>query len=135
MKKRKAQAWVALRKLGNIRKSDLSRKLKINFFRSTVESILLYGAVSRIMTKTMNSEIDGTYTRLLLHALNINWRENITNMDLYGDLPKISSVMNAIKTWGLYRNGRWPDTVSADNKGHIRETLASKPESRYAERL
>ena len=41
----------------------------------------------------MNSEIDGTYTRLLRHALNINWRQHVTNVDFYGDLPKISSVI------------------------------------------
>ena len=44
VKMRKAQAWSAIRNLDNIWKFDLSRKLKINFFRSTVESILLYGA-------------------------------------------------------------------------------------------
>ena len=44
-------------------------------------------------TKTMNSEIDGTYTRLLHHALNVNWRQHGTNLDLYGDLPKISSAI------------------------------------------
>ena len=92
MKTRKAQAWAAIRKLDNIWKSDLPRKLKINLFRSTVESILLYGAETWAMTKTMNSEIDGTYTRLLRHALNINWRQHVTNVDLCGDLPKISSV-------------------------------------------
>ena len=44
------------------------------------------------MTKT-NCEIDGTYTRLLHHSLNTNWRQHVTNEKLYGDLPKISSVM------------------------------------------
>ena len=41
----------------------------------------------------MNSEIDGTYTRVLRHALNIYWRHHVTNENLYGDLPKISSVI------------------------------------------
>ena len=76
-KTRKAQAWAAIRKLENIWKSDLPCKLKIHFFCSTVESILLYGAETWTMTKTMNSEINGTYTRLLCHALNINWRQPI----------------------------------------------------------
>ena len=93
MKTRKAQAWAAIRILSKISKSDLPRKLKINFFRSTVEGILLYGAERWTMTKTMNSEIDGTYTRLLRHALNINWRQHVTNENVYGDVPKISSVI------------------------------------------
>ena len=41
----------------------------------------------------MNSEIDGTCTRLLRHALNINWRQHVKNENLYGHLPKISSVI------------------------------------------
>ena len=41
----------------------------------------------------MNSEIDRTHTRLFRHALNINWWRHVTNVDLYGDLPKISSVI------------------------------------------
>ena len=88
MKMRKAQAYAAIRKLENKWKSDLPRKLKINFFRSTVESILLYGAETWTMTKTMNSEIDGTYTRLLRHALSINWRQHVKNENLYGNLPR-----------------------------------------------
>ena len=50
-KTRKAQAWAAIRNIDNIWKSDLPRKLKGNFFRSTVESILLYGAETWTMTK------------------------------------------------------------------------------------
>ena len=41
----------------------------------------------------MNSEIDGTYTRLLCHALNINCRQHVTTEKLCGDLHKISSVI------------------------------------------
>ena len=93
MKTRKAPAWAAIRKLDNIRKSDLPRKLKITVFRSTVESILLYGAETWTMTKTMNSEMDGPYTRVIRHALNINWRRHATNKNLYGDIPNISSAL------------------------------------------
>ena len=93
MKTRQAKARAAIRKLDNIWKSDLPRKLKINFFRSTVENILLYGAETWTMTKTMNIEIDGTYTRLLRHALYINWRQHVPNENLYGNLPNIFSVI------------------------------------------
>ena len=93
MKTRKTQAWAAIRKLDNIWESDLPRKLKINFFRSTVESILLYGAETWTMTKTMERELDGTYTCRLRHALYINWRQHVINESLYWDLPKISSVI------------------------------------------
>ena len=92
-KTRKAQAWAAVRKLDNTWKFDLPCKLKINLFRLKVESILLYGAETWTMTKTMKSEIDGTCTRLLRHNFNSNWRQHVTNENLYGDLPKISSVI------------------------------------------
>ena len=45
------------------------------------------------MTKAMSSGMDDTYTRLLRHALNISWRQHVTNVNLYGDLPNISSVI------------------------------------------
>ena len=90
----KAQMWTAIRKLDNTWKSNLPWKLTLNFLRSTVESILLYGAKTWTMTKTMNSENDGTYTRLLRHALNINWRQHVATKNLFRDLHKISSVIH-----------------------------------------
>ncbi|XP_047486517.1 uncharacterized protein LOC125037418 [Penaeus chinensis] len=90
IKIRKAQAWSATLKMNNIWKSDLPRSLKINFFRATVESIRLYGSETWTLTKSLNDELDGTYTRLLRHILNISWREHITNEELYKELPKLS---------------------------------------------
>jgi len=70
IKVRTARTWTAKLKLDNIWKSNLPRRLDqlLNFFRATVESILLYGAETCTMTK----ELDGTYTRLLRQTLNIN---------------------------------------------------------------
>ena len=36
-------------------------------------------------------QIDGAYTRLLRSALNVSWRDHITNLRLYGSLPKVTS--------------------------------------------
>ena len=93
IKIRNAQAWSALRRLDNIWKSNLPRKLKINFFRATVENILLYGAETWTITKILNNELDGTYTCLLRYALNIDWKHHISNEELYVDLPKVFSVI------------------------------------------
>ena len=43
---RKAKAWSALNKMNRIWKSKMSRKLKmkVRLYRSTVETILLYGS-------------------------------------------------------------------------------------------
>ena len=51
------------------------------------------GSESWTMTATMEKEIDGCYTRLLRHALNIHWTQHITNINLYHDIPKISSTI------------------------------------------
>ena len=93
LKIRKGQAWTAIRKLDNIWKSKLPRNLKIDFFGATIESIFLYGAETWTLSKKLNEELDGTYTRLLRHALNINWRQHVTNIELYRNLPKISDTI------------------------------------------
>ena len=46
MKVRIGLAWKALNKLDKIWKSKLKSKLKFQFFRSTVKSVLLYGVES-----------------------------------------------------------------------------------------
>ena len=40
------KVWSALNKLTNIWKSTFSKNLKRNFFRATVESVLVYGAIT-----------------------------------------------------------------------------------------
>jgi len=45
------------------------------------------------VTKELNKELDGTYTRLLRQTLNINWIQHITNEELYADLTRISETI------------------------------------------
>jgi len=54
--------------------------------------MLLVSDVLMTMTKELNKELDGTYTGLLRQTLNINWRQHITNEELYADLPRISET-------------------------------------------
>ena len=91
IKVRKAQAWVACNRLNKIWKSNLSRNLKTRLFMTTVESVLLYGCESWAMNKTTTKQIDGAYTRLLRSALNISWRDRVSNERLYDSLPKVST--------------------------------------------
>ena len=58
-----------------------------------MESVYLYGAESWTLTETLEKRLDGCYTRLLRHALNISWKQRVRNKDLYQDLPAISSVI------------------------------------------
>ena len=90
---RLAKAWSALNKLDKIWKSILPSKLKRDFFRATVESVLLYGATSWTLTKAQEKMLDGAYTRMLRVVLNISWREHPTKRALYGNLPPISQTL------------------------------------------
>ena len=51
------KAWSALNQLTNIWKSRLSKNLKRNFFRSTVESVLVYGAITWTLTSTLQKKV------------------------------------------------------------------------------
>ena len=90
---RKAAAWQALNKLGNIWKSDLDTSLKLQLFRATVESVLLYGSSTWPLTETEERKLDQTYTRMLRKVHNVTWKDKITNKELYGDMVKISSII------------------------------------------
>ena len=63
---RLAKSWSALNAMNKIWKSNLKDKLKRNFFRATVESVLVYGSTTWTMTKAMEKRLDGNYTRMLL---------------------------------------------------------------------
>ena len=76
-------------------KSDLRRDLKIRLFQATVESILLYGSETWTITVSLSKRIDGCYTRMLRMALNVDWRQRITNKVVYGHLPRVTSKIQA----------------------------------------
>ena len=46
------------------------------------------------MTDTLSKRMYGTYTRLLSTALNVSWRQHLTNRQLCGNLPPVSSVIH-----------------------------------------
>ena len=88
-----AKAWSALSKMDAIWKSPMTNNLKIQFFRSTVETVLLYGSNTWTLTKALTRKLDGTYTRLLRAAINVSWRQHLTNKELYGNLPKVTDTI------------------------------------------
>ena len=93
VKIRIAKAWTALNKMDIVWKSDLSKDLKRSFFRATVESVMMYGATAWTLTKSLESKLDGTYTRMLRAILNISWRQHPTKSQLYGPMPDISTIL------------------------------------------
>ena len=90
---RRAQAFDAANKMWRVWKSDISRNLKIRLFRVTVESVLLYGSETWCMTIWLKKRLDGAYTRLLQKALNISWKLRVPNAELYGGMPRPSTLV------------------------------------------
>ena len=91
IKVRKGQAWAACHKLRKIWTSKLPHSKKISLFVALVESVLLYGSNTWTLTKSLEKSINGCYTRMLRMALNVSWKQHLTNETLYGKLPKVSS--------------------------------------------
>ena len=90
---RKAQAWKACNKLHIIWQSNISRKTKLHFFRACVESIPLYGSETWTGKKDLLDRLDSTYTRLLMRAQNISWREHKTKAEIYDGIPQLSPIL------------------------------------------
>ena len=90
-KVRKAKAWSALNKMNRVWKSKMSRKMKVRLFRSTVETIFLYGSETWTITKSLGKKIDGCYSRMLRAALNIRCAaDKVSNAVVFQDIPRVT---------------------------------------------
>jgi len=87
------KAWGALNSLAKIWSSRIKTNTKVRIFKSTVESILLYGCESWAMTKAAVKKVDGAFTRMLRRVKNVSWRAHMTNERLYGQIPKLSATI------------------------------------------
>ena len=90
---RKGMAWSACIKLQKIWTSGISDQLKVKFFRACVEPVLLYGSETWTVNKEFEKRLDGCYTRLLMKAKNLSWKQHPTLLRIYGDLPPISTTL------------------------------------------
>ena len=90
-------AWETLNSLDIIWKSNDSSKLKRNFFRSIVETILVYGSITWTITsntlKQLIESIGYIYTHMMRSALNKSWRDHVTNKEIYGIIPRITYII------------------------------------------
>ena len=82
--KRLAKAYTSID-----RKSDLSDKIKRNFFQAVGVSILLFGCITWMLTKRIEKNLDGNCTRMLRAILNKSWKQHPTKQQLY--VTKLSS--------------------------------------------
>ena len=92
------KAWTVIDRLSIIWKSDLTDKMKRNFFQAAVISILLYGCTTWTLTKRLEKKLDSNYTRMLQAILNKSWRQHPTRHQLYGHLPPITKTIQVRRT-------------------------------------
>jgi len=93
---RRALAWQAMSRMKPIWESpSIPNGVKRRLFQTTIEPVLLYGCDTWTMSVEFEARLDGTYTRLLRHCLRVSYMDHWTNGRLYGDLPRITSVVRS----------------------------------------
>ena len=95
---RLTKAWTAINRLSTIWKSDLTDKMKRCFFQAAVASILLYGCTTWTLTKRLEKNLDGNYTKMLRAILNKSWRQHPIIHQLYGHLSPITKTIQVRRT-------------------------------------
>ena len=93
-----AKAQPAIDWLSIIWKSDLSDKIKQDFFQAMVVSILLYGCTAWRVTKHVEKKLDENCTRMVWVILKKSWKQQ-----LYCHLPSTTKTIQVrqIRHMGL----------------------------------
>ena len=111
---RLTKAWTAIDRLSIIWKSNLTDKMKRSFFQAAVVSVLLYGCTTWTLTKWLEKNLDGNYTRMLRAILNKSWQQHPTRRQLYGHLPPITKTIQARRTRHAEHSWRNKDEIVSD---------------------
>ena len=130
------KAWTALNK--TIWESRLSDELKRQFFRATVESVLIYGSVTWTLTKHLEQRLSGTYTRMLQAALNISWAEHPTKERLYGKIPNVITMVRERRMRFAGHCWRHKEEIASDTllwQPTYRHTAVGRPAKTYVDQL
>ena len=103
-----------LHRLKDIWKSKLSKSLKIRLFIAACESVLLYGSETWTLTKAQEKSLNGSYTKMLRMVLVMSWKDKVSNITLYGNLPRL---LNKLRGRRLKMAGhciRHPELLGSD---------------------
>ena len=113
---RLTKAWTAINRLSIIWKSDLTDKMKRNFFHT---SILQYGCTTWTLTKRLKKKLDGNYTGILRAISNKSWRQLPTRHQLYGHLPPIMKTIKVRRTRHAGHCWKSKDELINDGPPHM----------------
>ncbi len=111
---RLTKAWTAIDRLSIIWKSDLIDKMKPSFFQAAVVSKLLYGCTTGTLTKWLEKNLDGNYSRMLRAILNKSQQQHPTRHQLYGYLPPITKTIKVRRTRHARHCWRSKDELISD---------------------
>ena len=64
------------------RHRTISRRTKLRIYNASVLSVLLYGAETWPLNKTMEARVDGFDSRALRRIENIHWSQRVSNQEL-----------------------------------------------------
>ena len=92
--------WIAIDKQSIIWKSDLSNKIKWNFFQAAVVSILLYGCTIWTLIKCIEKKLEENCTRMLWAIL----EATSTKQQLFSHLSPISKIIQIRHTEHCWRS-------------------------------
>ena len=56
-------------------------------------SVLLYGLITRTLTKQQEKKLNGNYTKMLSTGLNISWKQHPTKQQHCSHLPPITQTI------------------------------------------
>ena len=109
-----AKAWTVIDRLSVIWKSDLTNKMKCNFFQAVIVWVLLYGCTTWMLTKHMVKKLDSNNTRMLRAILYKPWRQHPTKQQLFSHLPPIKKTIQVRWTRHVGHCWRSKDKLISD---------------------
>ena len=83
-------------------------------FIAASESVLLYGSETWTLTKAQEKSLDGTYTKMLRMVLGISWKDKVSNITLYGNLPRLSNKLRSRRLKMAGHCIRHPELLASD---------------------
>ena len=75
--------------------------------------IVLCGSEAWTLTKSLEKQLNGCYTRLLRMVFNVHWKEHMTNEELYGTMMRVTDKIQEHRMWFAGHNIRQVGTPSS----------------------
>ena len=108
-----ALAWIAIDMLVIIWKSDLSCKVKSNYYHVVAVSVLLYGWTTLTQTKQLEKNLKENHIRILRALKSLSWKQRPSKQPLYDYLLPISQTTQVRRIGHTKQHSEsWDDLIS-----------------------